>query len=64
VEVLAKPVEPDGRSWTQVRIIYSDTSDGTFVHEMSLHHSPGERAGSFDYTDPFKRRFTIEVRSR
>ena len=64
VEARAKPAEADGRSWTQVRIIYSETSDAKFVHEMSLHHSPGQRTGSFDYTDPFNRRFRIEVGSR
>ena len=61
VEALAKPAEADGGSWTQVRITYSETRDGKFVHEMSLHHSPGLRSGSFDYTDPFNRRFTIQV---
>ena len=43
VEVLAKPVEPDGRSWTQDRITFSEDSDAKSVEEMSLHHHAVQR---------------------
>ena len=61
VEALAKPMEADGRAWTQVRITYFDTPDSKFVQEMSMHHQPGQRTGSFEYTDPTNRRFVIEI---
>lgn len=61
VEALAKPVEADGGAWTQVRITYFQTPDSKLVQEMSMHHPHGARAGSFEYTDPSKRRFVIEI---
>ena len=61
VEALAKPVEADGRAWTRVRITYIEAPDSKFVQEMSMHHPKGQRTGSFEYTDPSKRRFVIDV---
>ena len=61
VEALAKPVESDGGAWTQVRITYFETPDSKFVQEMSMHHPQGQRDGSFEYSDPSKRRFVIQV---
>ena len=62
IEALAKPVELDGGTWTQVRITYFETQDSKFVQEMSMHHPKGEpRAGSFEYSDPSNRRFFIQV---
>lgn len=61
IEALTKPAEDDGRSWTQVRITYFDTPDSKFVQEMSMRHEKGQRAGSFEYSDPSNRRFVIQV---
>lgn len=61
VEALAEPAEADGGAWTQVRITYVEAPGSNFVQEMSMHHPRGERAGSFEYTDPSKRRFVIEI---
>jgi hypothetical protein len=61
VEALAKPMEADGRGWTQVRITYFETPDSRFVQEMSMQHRNGLRTGSFDYTDPMNRRYRIEI---
>jgi hypothetical protein len=63
VEALAKPIEADGQAWTRVRITYFETPDSRFVQEMSMHHPKGQRTGSFEYTDPSKRRFVIDVGS-
>jgi hypothetical protein len=61
VEALAKPVEPDGGAWTQVRITYFETPSSRFVQEMSMHNKHGLRTGSFEYTDPANRRYVIKV---
>jgi hypothetical protein len=61
VEALTKAPEPDGRSWTQVRITYFETGDSKFVEEMSMHHTIAE-GGSFEFTEPGKhRRFVVVV---
>ena len=62
IEAWPKPVEPDGRSWTQVRITYLETEDSRFVQEMHMRHEAGDRNGSFEFTDPSKRKFNVEVR--
>ena len=61
IEALAKPIEADGRAWTQVRITYFETPDSKFVQEMSTHHKMGLRTGTFEYTDPSGRRFVVEI---
>lgn len=61
IEALPKPMEADGRGWTQVRITYFDTPDSRFVQEMSMQHHHGLRTGSFEYTDPMNRRYRIEI---
>ncbi len=61
VEALAKPAEPDGRAWTQVRITYFETPSSRFVQEMSMQHQYGLRTGLFEYTDPANRRYLIKV---
>ena len=63
VEALAKPADPDGGAWTQVRITYFETPDSRFVQEMSMHNHFGPRTGSFEYTDPTHRRYVISVDS-
>ena len=61
LEALAKPVGPDGDAWTQVRITYFETPDGTMVQEMTMRHPRGIRTGSFEYTDAAKRRYVVKV---
>ena len=61
LEALAKPVESDGRAWTQIRITYSETEDAKLVHEMHLRHGVGSDGGSFEYTDPLNRRYLVQV---
>lgn len=61
IEALPKPVEPDGRAWTQIRITYFETPDSRFVQEMQMRHSHALRTGSFEYTDPARRRYVVEV---
>ena len=61
IEALAKPDEPDGKAWTQIRITYFETDDSKFVQEMQMRHSNGLRTGSFDYTDPTNRRYHVEI---
>jgi hypothetical protein len=61
LEALAKPVRPDGRAWTKIRITYSETEDAKFIHEMHLRHASGSDGGSFEYTDPLNRRYFVQV---
>ena len=61
IEALPKPVEPDGRSWTQIRITYFETEDSKFVQEMQMRHRVSDRSGSFEYTDPAQRRYVVVV---
>lgn len=61
LEALAKPVESDGRSWTQVRITYLETDNARFVQETQMRHPKDLRTGSFDYTDPENRRYHVEI---
>lgn len=44
-----------------VRITYFDTGESKFVQEMSMRHRLAE-GGSFEYTDPAKRRYVVVVK--
>ena len=61
LEALAKPREANGEAWTQIRITYFETPDASMVQEMTMRHPDGVRAGSFEYTDPAKRRYVVQV---
>jgi hypothetical protein len=61
IEALTKEPEPDGRSWTQVRITYFEASDSKFVQERSMRHTLAE-GGSIEFTEPTKhKRFIVVV---
>ena len=61
LEALAKPKLANGDTWTQIRITYMETPDGHMVQEMTMRHPHGQRGGSFEYTDPAKRRYVVKV---
>jgi hypothetical protein len=61
IEGLAKPADPDGRAWTQIRITYFETPDSRLVQEMQMRHPAAMRTGSFEYTDPANRRYVVRI---